>query len=122
MTDDRHRRVAVVGATGVAGQQFLVTLESHPWFEVVALAASARSAGKRYSEAITTAAGSTRWSCEEPLPQAFAEFPVVDAADLDPTAVDLIFSAVENDAARGYELNRLMPIAYFDRLGVPRLS
>ena len=48
MDEKPRRRVAVVGATGVAGQQFLVSLGRHPWFEVAALAASHRSAGKAY--------------------------------------------------------------------------
>ncbi len=103
MGDSQRRRVAVLGATGVAGQQFLVSLASHPWFEVTALAASARSAGKAYREAISDAGGHLRWACEEPLPAAFVEQPVVAADDLDPGSVDLIFSAVESDAARGLE-------------------
>src|SRR2546422_1629034 len=53
----RKRRVAVVGATGVAGQQFLASLAGHPWFEVAVLAASARSAGRPYGEAIPEAGG-----------------------------------------------------------------
>ncbi|MDH3212636.1 MAG: aspartate-semialdehyde dehydrogenase, partial [Myxococcales bacterium] len=103
MSNDPRRRVAVVGATGVAGQQFLVSLDRHPWFEVVALAASARSADKPYREAITDPGGHVRWGCEEPLPSAFAEWPVVDAEDLDGSGVDLIFSAVESAAARALE-------------------
>jgi aspartate-semialdehyde dehydrogenase len=92
-----------VGATGVAGQQFLVCLDRHPWFEVTALAASARSAGRSYREAITAEGGQQRWACEEALPAAFAERPVVDAADLDLSDVDLVFSAVESEAARVLE-------------------
>lgn len=96
-------RVAVVGATGVAGQQFLVALDGHPWFEIAALAASSRSAGRPYRAAITDERGAMRWACEEPLPEAFAELPVVDAAKLDLEGVDLIFSAVESGAARALE-------------------
>jgi len=103
MSDDRRRRVAVVGATGVAGQQFLVSLADHPWFEVVALAASPRSAGKPYLEAITEPSGQQRWACEEPLPQSFANQRVVDADRLDVSGVDLVFSAVESDSARALE-------------------
>jgi aspartate-semialdehyde dehydrogenase len=103
MSESPRRRVAVVGATGVAGQQFLVSLASHPWFEVTALAASARSAGRTYREAITEPSGQQRWSCEEPLPAEFADRPVVDAASFDATSVDLVFSAVESDAARELE-------------------
>jgi aspartate-semialdehyde dehydrogenase len=103
MSNDLRRRVAVVGATGVAGQQFLVSLDGHPWFELVTLAASERSAGKPYRAAITDASGHVRWGCEEPLPAAFAERPVIDARELDGSEVDLVFSAVESDAARVLE-------------------
>jgi len=96
-------RVAVLGATGVAGQQFLVSLDRHPWFEVAALAASERSAGKSYLEALTRPGGSVGWACEAPMPEAFAKQPVVDAAQLDVEGIDLVFSAVESDAARGLE-------------------
>ena len=75
MPEIPRRRVAVVGATGVAGQQFLVALARHPWFEVTALAASPQSAGKTYRQAITEASGQLRWSCEESLPAQFAERP-----------------------------------------------
>ena len=98
-----RRRVAVVGATGVAGQQFLVSLARHPWFELTVLAASSRSAGKTYTEAITEPSGNQKWGCDEPLPPQFAGMTVVDAAELDPGSVDLIFSAVESDAARVLE-------------------
>jgi len=108
MSESPRRRVAILGATGVAGQQFLVSLADHPWFEVTALAASARSAGRSYREAIADAHGHLRWGCQEPLPERFAARPVIDAAALDPDAVDLVFSAVESDAARSLE-ERLAP-------------
>jgi aspartate-semialdehyde dehydrogenase len=103
MGEGSRRRVAVVGATGIAGQQFLVSLAEHPWFEVTALAASARSAGKSYREAISDARGHLSWGCEEPLPSVFADTPVIEARSLDLDAVDLVFSAVESGAARGLE-------------------
>jgi aspartate-semialdehyde dehydrogenase len=102
MSDSTRRRVAVVGATGVAGQQFLVSLADHPWFDVTVLAASPRSAGKTYTDAITEQ-GSLRWGCDEPLPARFARETVIDAADLDLDSVDLVFSAVESEAARVLE-------------------
>ncbi|MGH0031568.1 MAG: aspartate-semialdehyde dehydrogenase [Myxococcota bacterium] len=98
-----RRRVAVIGATGVAGQQFLVSLDRHPWFEVVTLAASERSADKPYHQAITAANGQQRWACDEALPEAFRDVPVQDARQFDPESVDLVFSAVESDAARALE-------------------
>jgi aspartate-semialdehyde dehydrogenase len=99
----RKRRVAVVGATGIAGQQFLVALKNHPWFEVVALAASERSAGRPYAEALRDASGARRWWCaQEPAPE-FLALAVEDAARFDAGRVDLVFAAVESDAARELE-------------------
>ena len=98
-----RKKVAVIGATGVAGQQFLAALANHPWFDVTALAASERSAGKTYTDAITDAGGAFRWYCQEPLDPAFARMPVQDAAKLDASALDVVFSAVESDAARELE-------------------
>ena len=103
MSPNPRRRVALMGATGVAGQQFLVSLENHPWFELTTLAASSRSAGKAYADAITDAGGHRQWFCEEPLPAAFARMPVVDADAFDPGSVELVFSAVESGAARALE-------------------
>ena len=100
----RKRRVAVVGATGIAGQQFLASLAGHPWFDVVALAASERSAGRSYGEAIRDASGARRWWVPGAEPSAeFLALPVEDAARLDPGRVDLVFAAVESDAARELE-------------------
>ena len=99
----QRRKVAVVGATGVAGQHFLVALANHPWFELSTLAASERSAGRSYREALTGPGGALRWACDEPLPERFAAMPVIDARALDPRSVDLVFSAVESDAARPLE-------------------
>ena len=70
-------KVGVVGATGMVGQRFLTLLENHPYFEVVALAASARSAGKTYREAV-----GSRWKLKTPMPEAFADMVVIDAADI----------------------------------------
>lgn len=97
------KKVAVIGATGIAGQQFLVALSAHPWFEVTALAASRRSAGKAYREAITDANGALCWYCQEPLDDNFASMRVQDAFEFDAAAVDLVFTAVESDAAKELE-------------------
>jgi aspartate-semialdehyde dehydrogenase len=97
------KKVAVVGATGVAGQQFLASLSGHPYFEVTALAASERSAGKKYKDAITDANGAFRWYCQEPLDPAYAALEVQEASKMDPTKVDLVFTAVESDAAKTLE-------------------
>src|SRR5262245_24557432 len=100
----RKRRVAVIGATGIAGQQFLASLAGHPWFELVALAASARSAGRPYGDAIRETSGARRWwvSGAEPAAE-FLALPVEDAARFDAGTVDLVFAAVESDAARELE-------------------
>jgi aspartate-semialdehyde dehydrogenase len=97
------KRVAVIGATGVAGQQFLVALADHPWFEVAVLGASERSAGKAYADAITDANGASRWYCQEPLDPKFAGIRVHDASSIDLGGVDVVFSAVESEAARKLE-------------------
>ena len=86
------KRVGVVGATGMVGQRFLTLLEDHPYFEVTALAASARSAGKSYAEAV-----GERWKMKTPMPKTFADMPVYDAANIEKMAelVDFVFCAVD---------------------------
>jgi len=96
-------RVAVVGATGIAGQQALSVLADHPWFEVVALAASARTAGRPYGDAIRDASGARLWWCEQEPPTALLDVEVQDASKLEPDSVDLVFSLIESDAARELE-------------------
>jgi aspartate-semialdehyde dehydrogenase len=99
----RKLRAAVVGATGIAGQQALVALADHPWFEVTVLAASARTAGRPYREAIRDKNGARLWWCrEEPAP-AVLDLVVQDASTLDATQVDVVFSLIESDAARELE-------------------
>ncbi len=98
------KRIAVVGATGIAGQQFLIALHNHPWFEVSLLAASERSAGKGYGEAIRDAkTGARRWWCQEEPPQQALALPVQEASSLNLAGIDLVFSAVESDVARELE-------------------
>lgn len=101
--DERKARVAVVGATGLAGQQFLAALADHPWFELVRVAASSRSAGKSYRDAISTPSGQLQWYVDAELPEAFAALEVVDAVDLDVSDLDLVFTAVESGPARELE-------------------
>jgi aspartate-semialdehyde dehydrogenase len=83
--------VGVIGATGMVGQRFLLLLENHPWFNVKVLAASASSAGKKYSEALK------RWHLSDPMPKKYADMVVLDAsADKEKIAseVDFCFCAV----------------------------
>ena len=61
-------RAVIIGATGLAGQQFIAALRDHPWFEIAGLAASPRSAGKSYADALRTANGMQAWFVPEPLP------------------------------------------------------
>jgi aspartate-semialdehyde dehydrogenase len=87
-------RVGVIGATGMIGQNYLRLLANHPWFEVVYLAASPNSAGKKYAEAV---AG--RWHMAENLPEAYKDIVVEDASNVAKAAgkCRIIFSAVEMD-------------------------
>ena len=86
------RKVGVIGATGMVGQRFLTLLAEHPYFEVTALAASARSAGKTYKEAI-----GNRWKLDIPMPEKFADMVVVDAANIDEMKklCNMVFCAVD---------------------------
>lgn len=98
------KRVAVVGATGIAGQQFLAALSGHPWFEVAALAASERSAGQSYADAIRDKkSGARRWWCNEEPPETVLGLQVQNAAQLDVAGIDIVFSAVESGPARELE-------------------
>ncbi len=97
-------RVAIVGATGIAGQQFVDALRAHPRFEIGVLAASERSAGRPYGEALRDAkTGALRWWCADAPPASTLGLEVVAGTHLDPDAVDVIFSAVESDVARELE-------------------
>lgn len=92
-------RCAIVGATGLAGQQFLAALQNHPFLEVAALAASERSAGKTLREAVTLSSGLVGWYVDEAALGRFGGMKVVDAKKLDLAGVDLVFSAVESEPA-----------------------
>ena len=85
-------KVGIIGATGMVGQRFATLLENHPWFQVAVLAASARSAGKTYREAV-----GKRWVMTTPIPEKMADMTVLDAsADIEKIAstVDFVFCAV----------------------------
>lgn len=89
----RNYTVGVIGATGMVGQRFVSLLEDHPWFTLTTLAASSRSAGKTYKEAV-----GARWAMPAPLPAAFSNIIVKDAvADMEEIAksVDFVFCAVD---------------------------
>lgn len=85
-------QVGVVGATGMVGQRFISLLENHPWFSLAVVAASSRSAGKTYEEAV-----GGRWAMETPMPEKVKKMVVLDASQVNAVAekVDFIFCAVD---------------------------
>lgn len=96
-------KIAIVGATGIVGQQAIVCLSNHPWFKITKLAASERSAGKKYRDALKDASGASKWWCPEDMPEEVASMTVEDASQFDPASVDIIFSTVDASAARELE-------------------
>lgn len=85
--------VGVVGATGMVGQRFITLLADHPWFNITSLAASARSAGKKYEEAV-----GKKWCMDTEIPESVKDMIVRDAtADIDKitSEVDFVFCAVD---------------------------
>ena len=95
------KKTAIVGATGIVGQQFLTALKNHPWLEITALAASKKSAGKNYEEALREPkTRAIRWYIDEELPPEFLDMEVEDASDLNPSEFDVIFTAIESDEAK----------------------
>jgi aspartate-semialdehyde dehydrogenase len=100
----RNFRVGIVGATGIAGQQFVVALQSHPWFTITRLAASERSAGKPFGQALLDPrTGARRWWCPEEPTAAVLALPVENGDAFDPDGLDVVFSATESDVARAQE-------------------
>ena len=84
-------RVGVIGATGMVGQRYISLLEDHPWFDVTCVAASPRSAGKTYAEAVKG-----RWRMDKPIPEKVRDLVVLNANEVEKVAseVDFVFSAV----------------------------
>ena len=84
--------VGIVGCTGMVGQRFMTLLDGHPWFNVTCLAASPRSAGKTYTEAV-----GNRWAMDIPMPESMKDMMVLDASNVEEVAskVDFIFCAVD---------------------------
>lgn len=89
---ERKLRVGILGATGMVGQRFIALLENHPWYEVVTVAASPRSAGKTYEEAV-----GDRWKMTTPMPEAVKNLIVMNVNEVEKVAagVDFVFSAVD---------------------------
>jgi len=97
------KRVAIIGVTGAVGQEFVQSLLNHPWFEVTQIAASERSAGKNYLDAIKDASGIVAWDVGGEIPEYIKSMTVKKIDELDVSQLDLVFSAVESVAARDIE-------------------
>ena len=89
---EKKLRVGILGATGMVGQRFIALLENHPWYEVVTVAASPRSAGKTYEEAV-----GGRWKMSTPMPESVKNLVVANVNEVEKVAasVDFVFSAVD---------------------------
>ena len=86
-------KVGIIGATGMVGQRFITLLHDHPWYTIEVLAASPRSAGKKYSEAV-----GAKWAMDEEIPASVRDMVVMDATgDVEEIAkkVDFVFCAVD---------------------------
>ena len=97
------KRVAIIGVTGSVGQEFVHSLHNHPWFKVTQIAASNRSAGKKYLDAIRDSSGIISWDVGGEIPEYIKELTVKTIDELDVSQLDLVFSAVESEAARDIE-------------------
>ncbi len=88
---EKKLKVGILGGTGMVGQRFITLLENHPWFEVVAIAASGRSAGKTYEEAVEG-----RWKMKTPMPESVKKLVVMDINEVEKVSsmVDFVFCAV----------------------------
>lgn len=88
---EKKLKVGILGGTGMVGQRFITLLENHPWFEIVAIAASARSAGRTYEEAVEG-----RWKMKTPMPEAVKKLVVMDINEVEKVSsmVDFVFCAV----------------------------
>jgi aspartate-semialdehyde dehydrogenase len=113
-----NRKVAVLGATGAVGQRFIQLLQGHPWFKIEVLAASERSAGKRYG-------GACNWVMESQLPKEIAEMPVIHA-DVESVEkagdVDIVFSALPGDLAGPVETEFAALYPVFSKASAHRME
>jgi len=98
------KKVAVIGVTGAVGQEFVLSLEDHPWFEVTQIAASERSAGKNYVDAIRDPDSEIiKWEVGGEIPEYIKGMTVKKIDEINVAELDLVFSAVESNAARDIE-------------------
>jgi len=98
------KKVAIIGVTGAVGQEFVLSLEDHPWFEVTQIAASERSAGKNYVDAIRDPDSEIiKWEVGGEIPEYIKGMTVKKIDEINVAELDLVFSAVESNAARDIE-------------------
>ncbi|MCL5949336.1 MAG: aspartate-semialdehyde dehydrogenase [Candidatus Bathyarchaeota archaeon] len=112
------RKVAILGATGAVGQRYIQLLQGHPWFKIEVLAASERSAGKKYKDACN-------WIMESNLPKEIAEMPVVnaDVASVEKAGdVDLVFSSLPGDLAGPVEAEFAAMYPVFSKASAHRME
>jgi aspartate-semialdehyde dehydrogenase len=106
-------KVALIGATGAVGQQFVLALDKHPWFELTNMASSERSAGKTYVDAIRDPkSGILRWHSKEIIPEYVSEMILNKVEDLNPEKFDIVFTALESEDAQIIEprFGRSVPV------------
>ncbi len=112
------RKVAILGATGAVGQRYIQLLQGHPWFKIEVLAASERSAGKKYKDACN-------WLMESELPKEIAEMPVVnaDVGSVEKAGdVDLVFSSMPGDLAGPVEAEFAAMYPVFSKASAHRME
>jgi aspartate-semialdehyde dehydrogenase len=113
-----NRKVAILGATGAVGQRFIQLLQEHPWFKIEVLAASERSAGKKYKDACT-------WTMESNLPREIAEMSVVhtDVESVEKAGnVDFVFSALPGELAGPVESEFAVKYSVFSKASAHRMD
>ena len=113
-----NRKVAILGATGAVGQRFIQLLQGHPWFKIEVLAASERSAGKKYKDACT-------WTMESNLPREIAEMPVVhtNVESVEKAGnIDFVFSALPGDLAGPVESEFAVKYSVFSKASAHRMD
>jgi len=98
------KKIGIVGVTGAVGQEFVISLDKHPWFQVTQIAASEKSAGKTYPEAIRDPnTHALKWQVGGEIPDYVKNMIVRSVNEIKPEELDLLFSAVESEAARDIE-------------------
>src|ERR671912_509159 len=94
-------KVALIGSTGAEGQEFVIALNKHPWFELTCIASSERSAGKKYVDALRDPnSGILRWHNKEQIPEYIHDMIVSKVEEIDAKQFDLVFTALESDDAK----------------------